>query len=111
MGEFRSILVRIGQRLAPDPVRLARAFGWLGLDPEYGNLDYHQNRYTPTGKVRMEALAADQRRARRADGPGGAEHDDGDRLGCECQQEMERSEWRWASSNGAEEQAGAGDDD
>jgi hypothetical protein len=111
MDSPQSIPVRIGQRLAPDPVRLARAFGWLGLDPEYGNLEYHRSRYTPTGKVRMKALAADQRRARQADGPGEAEHDGGDGLGCECRRGMERSEWQWASSNGAEEQAGAGSDD
>jgi hypothetical protein len=113
---LRKALTRIGQRLAPDPVRLVQAFGWIGLNPEYGNLEYHRSRYTPTGKVRMKALAADQRRARQAGGPGETEHDDGcgygDVPGCAYQQEeMERSEWRWASSNGAEEQAGAGDDD
>jgi hypothetical protein len=111
MGSLRSILLHIGQRLAPDPVRLVQAFGWLGVDPEYGNLDYHRSRYTPTGKARIETLAADQRRPRQSDSPGGTEHDGGDGPGCAYQQEMERSEWRWASSNGAEEQARAGDDD
>jgi hypothetical protein len=108
---FRKALTRIGQRLAPDPARLAQAFGWIGIGPEYGDLDYHRSRYTPTGKLRMEALTADQRRPRQADSPGETEHDGGDGPGCACQQEMERSEWRWASSNGTEEQAGVGDDD
>lgn len=116
MDSPRVLLIRIGQRLTPDPVRVVRAFGWVGLvRPEYGNRDYHRSRYTPTGKLRMEALGADQRRARQADSPGETEHDDGcgygDIPGCAYQQEIERSEWRWASSNGAEEQARAGDDD
>lgn len=68
MDSSQSIPVRIGQRLAPDPVRVVRVFGWVGLvRPEYGNLDYHRSRYTPTGKVRMEALAADQRQASQTD--------------------------------------------
>lgn len=79
MGSLRSILVRVGQRLAPSPTCVARILGrrnWI--KPEYGDLDYHRSRYTRTGKLRMEAIADDQRQARRTDsGRDDSDDDDG----------------------------------